>query len=80
MENVESLVIEHLRAIRSDIGIVKDDIREIKNRVTNLEQGQGMILQQLGHLSSMIASQQVSHDRLVDRMERVEKRLELQTT
>jgi hypothetical protein len=47
MENVESLVIEHLRAIRSDIGIVKDDIREIKNRVTNLEQGQGMILQQL---------------------------------
>jgi hypothetical protein len=34
----------------------------------------------LGHLSSMIAGQQVSHDRLVDRMERVEKRLELQTT
>ncbi len=49
MENVENIILEHLRAIRTDIGTVKDDVRELKNRVGNLEAGQATILQHLGH-------------------------------
>ena len=36
-ENVENLILEHLRAIRADIAAVKDDVREIKQRLTSLE-------------------------------------------
>lgn len=80
MENVEDLIIEHLRAIRADVTLIKDDVRELKTRVTSLEHGQGTVLQQLGHLASMLATQQGSHDKLVDRIERIErieKRLDL---
>ena len=36
-ENVENLVLEHLRAIRIDVSAIKDDVREIKHRRTSLE-------------------------------------------
>lgn len=77
MENVENLIIEHLRAIRADVTLIKDDVRELKTRVTSLEHGQGTVLQQLGHLASMLATQQASHDKVVDRIERIEKRLDI---
>jgi phage shock protein A len=78
MENVENIILEHLRAIRTDIGTVKDDVRELKNRVGNLEAGQATILQHLGHQASVTAQQHASFDRIVERVERIEKRLELQ--
>lgn len=37
VDNVENLILEHLRAIRADIGGIKDDVREIKQRLTSLE-------------------------------------------
>ena len=36
-ENVENLVLEHLRAIRADVSGIRDDVREIKHRLTSLE-------------------------------------------
>ena len=36
-DDVENLILEHLRAIRSDIGGIKDDVREIRQRLTSLE-------------------------------------------
>ena len=36
-DNVENLILEHLRAIRADIGGIKDDVRDIKQRLTSLE-------------------------------------------
>lgn len=72
-----SIILEHLRAIRAEIAAVKDDTREIKMRLTNVEATQGTILQHIGHLSSTIAQQQLSFDRLTARVERIENRLEL---
>ena len=77
MENVDNLILEHLRAIRSDVGVIKEDVRELKSRVTSLEHGQATLLQQMGHLGAMLATQQASHDRLVDRVERLEHRSDL---
>ena len=37
MANVDGLILEHLRAIRTDIGSIKDDVRELKLRVGNLD-------------------------------------------
>ena len=36
-DDVENLILEHLRAIRADIGGIKDDVRETKQRLTSLE-------------------------------------------
>jgi hypothetical protein len=78
MENVESIILEHLRGMRADIGSIKEDVRELKSRMTNLEVGQATMMQQLGHQASVSAQQHVSYDRIVERVERIEKRLELQ--
>jgi len=76
-DNVENLILEHLRGLRSKIDQIADDVREIKQRVVTLESGQGVMTQQIGHLQQSIAGQQVSFDRLTDRVERLEKRLEI---
>lgn len=76
-DNVENLILEHLRTLRSKIDQIADDVREIKQRVVTLESGQGVITQQIGHLQQSIAGQQVSFDRLTERVERLEKRLEI---
>jgi hypothetical protein len=36
-ETVDNLVLEHLRAIRTDVASIKDDVREVKHRLTRLE-------------------------------------------
>jgi predicted nucleic acid-binding Zn-ribbon protein len=36
-ENVDNLILEHLRAMRSDITALRDDTREVKSRLTSLE-------------------------------------------
>ena len=35
-ESVENLILEHLRAIRADVAAVREDVREIKQRLTSL--------------------------------------------
>lgn len=78
MENAENIILEHLRAIRGDITTVKDDVRELKGRLANLEAGQATMMQQMGHQASVSAQQHVSYGRIIERVERIEKRLELQ--
>jgi hypothetical protein len=42
-ENTENLVLELLRAMRGDIGLIKDDIREVKARLGEVNKGSGSI-------------------------------------
>jgi molybdopterin synthase catalytic subunit len=78
MENIENLILEHLRAIRADVGAVKDDVRELKHRIGNLEAGQATLLQNVGHQASVSAQQHFAYDRIVERIEKIERRLEIQ--
>ncbi len=77
MEHVENLILEHLRAIRTGVAAIKDDVRELKSRVAHVEVGQATLLQHLGHNASMSAQQQLGYDRILERIEKIEKRLEL---
>ncbi len=77
MENTENLVLEHLRHMRGKIDQIADDVREMKHRLATVEATQGTILQHVGHLATSIAQQQLSFDRMTERVERVEKRLEI---
>ena len=38
-EKVENLILEHLKAIRTDIGSLRSDSSEIKSRLTSVESG-----------------------------------------
>lgn len=77
MENVENIMLEHLRHMRQRIDQTADDMREVKHRLATIEATQGTILQHTGHLASSIAQQQVSFDRMSERIEHIEKRLQL---
>jgi uncharacterized coiled-coil protein SlyX len=76
-EAVENLILEHLKRFQASQDRIERELKDVKSRLATLEVGQGSLLQHLGHLASSIAQQQVSMDRTGDRIERIEKRLEL---
>jgi hypothetical protein len=64
------LVLDHLRAIRSDVGALRDDMREVKGRLNAVED----------IVAALVAADtrmQHSLDRLSDRTERIARRLGL---
>jgi uncharacterized coiled-coil protein SlyX len=75
--NINHLLLEHLRSIRADTAGIWSEVREMKMRVTSLEAGQATVIQHLGHLSGTAAEQHLRYDRLLERIERIERRLEL---
>lgn len=76
-ETVESLVLEQLRLIRSELASVKDDTREIKTRLAVVESGIASLRRDNGDFATSIAAQHLSYDRLSDRVDRIERRLDL---
>ena len=74
---VENLILEHLKRFQAGQDRIERDLKEIKTRLSSLESGQGSLIQHIGHLSSSIAAQQVSKDHLSERIDREEHRLEL---
>jgi hypothetical protein len=43
--NTENLILKHLRLIRADLAGIKEDIKELKTRVSTLVSGQASIIQ-----------------------------------
>jgi len=76
-DHVENIILEHLRAIRTDIGSIKDDVRDIKQRLTSLEVAVAGLRRDNSNLYSDVVDQHARYDRLVERVERIERRLDL---
>lgn len=76
-ENIENLIVEHLRHIRGRIDQIAEDLTDIKHRMTSLETGMALVKREVAAGDDTDARQQVSLDRLVQRIERIEKRLDL---
>lgn len=76
-EPVDNLVLEQLRAIRAEIASVKDDTREIRARLTVPESGVASLRRDGGDFATSIVAQHLSYDRLAERVERIERRLDL---
>jgi hypothetical protein len=64
------LVLEHLRAMRTDIASMREDAQEAKAR-------QAAVEDMFAFLVSAITRMQHSVDRLTERTQRIEKRLNL---
>ena len=77
LENVGNLILEHLRALRADSAGIREDIQEITQRPTGLGVAVGSIKPDRFDLYTEKASQHIRYDRLVARIEKIERLLEL---
>jgi hypothetical protein len=70
---IESLVLEHLRAIRADVA-------DIKDRLTSVELNLATLGQQVGALTTAVYTGKSDMEGFRRRLERIERRLELTDT
>ena len=76
-EAIEHLILEYLRAMRGDLTSVKNNVRELTQRVGRVELALAAIQRDLAHNDEGLAEHGVRLDQLAERIERVERRLEL---
>lgn len=76
-ENVENLVLEHLKRFQAGQGRIERKIDDIHRGLANLEAWQASVIQHFGNLVAADAHQQLSADGFNQRLERIEKRLDL---
>lgn len=69
-EELASVTLEHLRAIRADMS-------DLKDRMTGVEMHLSTLGQQIGALTTAVYSGKSELDSLKRRVERIERRLEL---
>ena len=75
--STDNLIIEHLRAIRTEIASVKSDTADTRQRVGSVETSIIDMRRNVVHLFEDMAHQQLTMDKLLDRVQRIEKRLDL---
>lgn len=76
-ENVENLILEHLRHIRGRVDQIAEDMNDLKHRMSGLETTMVLVKREVASGDETDARQQVSLDKIVERIQRIEKRLEL---
>ena len=76
-EDIDNIILEHLKRFQFWQERIERKLKEIKNRITTLESSSATIMQHLAHLTGSAADQHVRYDNLADRIERIERRLEI---
>lgn len=80
-EKIENLILEHLKVLRNEVrdfrGKAEEEFTEIKLRLSSLERGQAKGHAEYADLYGDHARQQAAIDRINDRLNRIERRLEL---
>ena len=76
-DNVESLVIEHSRHIRGRVDQIADGMSELKQRMSSLETAMVLVKREVAASDETDVRFQTSLDKIVERIQRIEKRLEL---
>lgn len=76
-ENIDNIIIEHLKAIRAEIADVKNDTADIKQRLHSIDTSVIDLRRNDVHIYEDSARQQINLDKLLERIKRIEKRLEL---
>ena len=76
-ENVENVILEHLRHIRVRVDRIAEDMGDLKHRRSSLESAMVTVKREVSAGDETDARQQVTLDRLADRLERIERRLDL---
>ena len=77
MENVENLILEHPRHIRNRVDQIAEDMQDMKHRMSSLQTGVVSVKRDIAAGDDTDKRQQVSLDKIRERILRIEKRLEL---
>lgn len=77
IDDVDNIIIEHLRAIRAEVADLKENDKEILTRLARLEIGQANLLRNIAFIEETGAEHSMRYDRLKERIEKIEKQLEL---
>ena len=80
-DQVENLLLEMLKGLRNELrdfrNRYEDDMEDLKARMSSLEASMVSVRRDANHNEEVDARQQVSIDKIVKRIERLEKRLDL---
>jgi len=76
-DNVENLILEHLKRFQGGQDRIERKLEEIVARIGQLELGLAGLRRDFAHADENAAGMSVRIDRMSDRIERIEKRLEL---
>ena len=77
MDDSTDLVLEHLKRFQGGQDRIERELKEIKGRMSQLEIGVASIRGDLAHMSGDQARQTLTVDALAERIDRIERRLEL---
>jgi chromosome segregation ATPase len=75
--STDNLIIEHLKAMRGEVAAVKADTSDIRQHLRSLNTSVIDLRGSVVHLYEDTAHQQLTMDKMLDRIQRIEKRLEL---
>lgn len=73
----DSLVLELLKKIQAELSASRERDREVIHRLGNVEISVATLRRELGHCEESIAGINLRMDRMSDRIERIERRLDL---
>ena len=76
-DNVENLILEHLRGLRPGQDRLESEMREVAARLTSLEASTAAGRLDSAHNYEEVIRQQSSIDQIRARIDRIEKRLEI---
>ena len=76
-DKIDNIIVEHLKAIRAELAEIKADTSDIKLRLHSVDTSVIELRRNDVHLFEDDARQQVSLDKLLERIQRIEKRLDL---
>lgn len=80
-DNIEHLILEQFRAMRNQVASLQSEMRsefaDVKYRINRLETAVAGIRRDEAGQAEDIARQQAFIDRLLERVQRIERRLEL---
>jgi uncharacterized protein (UPF0335 family) len=76
-DDIDNLIIDHLRHIRGRVDRIAEDMGDMKHRMSSLESAMVLVKREVSAGDETDVRHQVSLDRLMDRIERIERRLEL---
>ena len=80
-DNVKNLILEHLSVLRSEIQTMRTEMhtefKDVKLRMSSIEAAMVSTKHESADIRGDYVRQQVSIDNIVERIQRIEKRLEL---
>ncbi len=76
-DNIDNLILEHLKRMQAEMADIRKDTTEIKNRLGSIESGIARIGRDEASNYTEIIENRHMFDRLAERVERIERRLEI---